>query len=148
MKNIQFLPIIDYDEDKKHLVIKLEKESKELIRLKVNVPSKIKIKKCKQSFNTLIKSQKHCFMKFQPNILSDNISDLYDILFFYQKINNPLENNIFDFLLELNNEILSSKTSILCLEKYGKENNINPLFYSLIEKYQLKIEVYFYFNNI
>ena len=76
--------------------------------------------------------------KFQPNILSDNISDLYDILFFYQKINNPLENNIFDFLLELNNEILSSKTSILCLEKYGKENNINPLFYSLIEKIPVK----------
>ena len=28
VKNMEFLPIIDYDEDKKHLVIKLDKEAK------------------------------------------------------------------------------------------------------------------------
>ena len=43
---------------------------------------KLKLKNV-QLFNTLTKSQKHYFMKFQPNILSDDISDLYNILFFY-----------------------------------------------------------------
>ena len=62
LKDIQFLPVIDYDEDKEHLVIKLEKEAKEAIRVKVNDPTKIKIKKCKKLFNTLTKSQKHCFI--------------------------------------------------------------------------------------
>ena len=62
LKNIQFLPVIDYDEDKQNLVIKLEKEAKESIRVKVNDPSKINIKKCKKLFNTLTKSQKHCFI--------------------------------------------------------------------------------------
>ncbi len=37
-KNIEFMPIIDYDEDKKHLFIKLDKEAKESIRTKVNNP--------------------------------------------------------------------------------------------------------------
>ena len=62
LKDIQFVPVIDYDEDKEHLVIKLEKEAKESIRVKVNDPSKIKIKKCKKLFESLTKSQKHCFI--------------------------------------------------------------------------------------
>ena len=62
LRNIEFIPIIDYDEDKKILDIKLEKEAKESIRIKVKNPEKIKIKKCKQLFNTLTKSQKHCFI--------------------------------------------------------------------------------------
>ena len=62
LKNIEFLPTIDYDEDKKHIVIKLEKESKEFIRAKVKNPDKIKIKKCKKLFYTLTKHQKHCFI--------------------------------------------------------------------------------------
>ena len=62
LKNIEFLPIIDYDEDKEYLVIKLEKEAKESIRVKVKNPKKIKPKKCKKLFDTLTKSQKHCFI--------------------------------------------------------------------------------------
>ena len=61
-KNIEFLPIIDYDEDKENLVIKLEKEAKESIRVKVKHPKKIKPKKFKKLFDTLTKSQKHCFI--------------------------------------------------------------------------------------
>ena len=74
--------------------------------------------------------------KFQPNILTDNISDIYDILLFYQKINNSTEsqNIIFGLIMELNIEILYSKNSISCLEKYSNEGNINPLFYILVEK--------------
>jgi len=58
-RNIEYLPTIDYDEDKEHIIIKLERES---IRVKVNNPKKIKIRKCKQLFDTLTKSQKHCFI--------------------------------------------------------------------------------------
>jgi len=62
LRNIEFLPTIDYDEDKKHIIIKLEREAKESIRVKVKNPEKIKIKKCKKLFDTLTKSQKHCFI--------------------------------------------------------------------------------------
>ena len=62
LKNIEFVPIIDYDEDKENLFIKLEKEAKDSIRVKVNDPKKIKIKTCKKLFDTLTKSQKHCFI--------------------------------------------------------------------------------------
>ena len=62
LRNIEFLPTIDYDEDKKHIVIKLEREAKECIRAKVHNPEKIKIKKCKKLFDTLTKPQKHCFI--------------------------------------------------------------------------------------
>ena len=78
--------------------------------------------------------------KLQPIILLDNISIVYDILFFYQKLNNSDENQkrIFDFLLTLENDLLSSKDSILFLEKYSKEGIIEPTFYKLIEKLPLK----------
>ena len=56
------MTIIDYDEDKKHLVIKLEKEANESIRVKVNNPEIIKIKRNKKLFDPLTKSQKHCFI--------------------------------------------------------------------------------------
>ena len=62
LRNIEFLPTIDYDEDKKHIVIKLEKEAKETIRARVHNPDKIKIKRCKKLFDTLTKPQKHCFI--------------------------------------------------------------------------------------
>ena len=62
LNKIEFLPTIDYDEDKKNIVIKLEKEAKESIRVKVNNPQKINRKKCKKLFDTLTKSQKHCFI--------------------------------------------------------------------------------------
>lgn len=76
----------------------------------------------------------------QPLILSENISIIYDILFFYQKLSNPDENQkrIFEFLLSLENKILYSKDSIIFLEKYSKEGNIEQTFYSLIEKIPLK----------
>ena len=76
----------------------------------------------------------------QPLILSENISIIYDILFFYQKLSNSDENQkrIFEFLLTLENKILSSKDSILFLEKYSKEGNIEQTFYRLIEKIPLK----------
>ena len=78
--------------------------------------------------------------KLQPLILSDNISIIYDILFFYQKCNNSNDNQkqIFEFLLTLENKILSSKESILFLEKYSKESNIEPTFYDVIEKIPIK----------
>jgi len=78
--------------------------------------------------------------KLQPIILLDNISIVYDILFFYQKLNNSDENQkrIFDFLLTLENDLLSSKESILFLEKYSKEGIIEPTFYKLIEKLPVK----------
>jgi len=56
------LPIIDYDEDKENLFIKLDKEAKDSIRVKINNPKKIKIKTCKKLFDNLTKSQKHCFI--------------------------------------------------------------------------------------
>ena len=62
LKNIEFLPIIDYDEDKENLFIKLDKEVKESIRVKINNPKMIKINTCKKLFDTLTKSQKHCFI--------------------------------------------------------------------------------------
>ena len=62
LKNIEFLPIIDYDENREHLSIFLEKEAKESIRVKVNNPENIKTKTCKKLFDTLTKSQKHCFI--------------------------------------------------------------------------------------
>ena len=62
LRNIEFIPIIDYDEDKKNMVIKLEKEAKESIRVKVHNPKKINIEECKKLFNTLTKPQKHCFI--------------------------------------------------------------------------------------
>ena len=79
-------------------------------------------------------------VKLQPIILLDNISIVYDILFFYQKLNNSDENQkrIFDFLLTLENDLLSSKESILFLEKYSKEGIIEPTFYKLIEKLPVK----------
>ena len=78
--------------------------------------------------------------QLQPLLLSENISIIYDILFFYQKINNSEEKQkiIFEFLLTLEDELLTSKDSILLLEKYSKESNIEPTFYSLIEKIPLK----------
>jgi energy-coupling factor transporter ATP-binding protein EcfA2 len=62
LRNIEFLPTIDYDEDEKYIVIKLEKEAKEFIRVEVNNPEKIKKKKFKKLFDSLTKSQKHCFI--------------------------------------------------------------------------------------
>ena len=62
LRNIDFLPTIDYDEDKEYMHIKLERDAKESIRVKVNNPKKIKIKKCKKLFDSLTNSQKHCFI--------------------------------------------------------------------------------------
>ncbi len=78
--------------------------------------------------------------KLQPLILSDDISIIFDILFFYQKLNGSKEKQklIFEFLLSIDNEIISSKNSILNLEKYSKEGNIEPTFFILIEKIPLK----------
>ena len=79
--------------------------------------------------------------KLQPLILSDDISIIYEILFFYQKLKNSNETQkiIFEFLLTLDKDIICSKDSILNLEKYSKEGNIEPLFYVLIEKIPLKV---------
>lgn len=78
--------------------------------------------------------------KLQPLILSEDFSIIYDILFFYQKLNGSKDKQklIFEFLLSIDNEIISSKDSILNLEKYSKESNIEPNFYTLIEKIPLK----------
>ena len=80
-------------------------------------------------------------LQFQlnPSILLDNISIIYDILFFYQKLNNSNESQIkiFEFLLTLDIDIISSQKSILSLEKYSNEGNIEPKFFDLIEKIPL-----------
>jgi phage/plasmid-associated DNA primase len=55
------------------LYIKLEKDAKESIRVKVKNPQKIDIKKCKKLFNTLTKSQKHCFIFLVCCIISKKI---------------------------------------------------------------------------
>jgi type IV secretory pathway ATPase VirB11/archaellum biosynthesis ATPase len=70
MKNIEFLPIIDYDGNKEYLVIKLEKEAKESIRVKVHNSDNIDVTKNKKLFNTLTKAQKHCFIFLICSIIS------------------------------------------------------------------------------
>lgn len=62
-KNSKFIPVIDYYKDKTHLEIKLSKEAKESILVKVKNPKLIKnIKKNIRLFNGLTKSQKHGFI--------------------------------------------------------------------------------------
>ena len=60
--DIGFVPSIDYDSDKKHLFIKLDRDGKQTIRVEVNDPKKIETKKFKKLFDSLTKSQKHCFI--------------------------------------------------------------------------------------
>ena len=43
LRNIDFLPTIDYDDDREYMYIKLERDAKESIRVKVNNPKKIKV---------------------------------------------------------------------------------------------------------
>ena len=77
--------------------------------------------------------------KLQPLILKDDISLIYNILFFYQKLinSNESQTKIFEFLLTLSIDIISSKNSILNLEKYSNEGNIVPKFFDLVEKIPL-----------
>jgi hypothetical protein len=73
LKDIQFLPVIEYDEWKENLILKLEKDKKELLRVKANEPSEIKIEECKRLFDTLTKSQNNCFIFLIFCIISNKI---------------------------------------------------------------------------
>ena len=80
------------------------------------------------------------FIQFQlnPKIIFDHLNSVYEILFNYQKLNIKNKNEkiekIFNFLLSLPEELISSKLSIAYLEKYISEMEINHLCYKLIEK--------------
>ena len=75
--------------------------------------------------------------KLEPKIINDHLNSIYHILFFYQ---NNLKNKnggvakIFNFLISLPDELISSRISIINLEKYITEMEIDPLCYRLIEK--------------
>ena len=78
--------------------------------------------------------------ELQPNFLNENIDFIYKIQLNYQR-NKIAEQNvdkIFNFLLSLPEDIISSKTSIINLQNYLNEININPLCYKLIKKIPIK----------
>ena len=78
--------------------------------------------------------------ELQPNFLNESIDFIYKIQLNYQR-NKIAEQNvdkIFNFLLSLPEEIISSNTSIINLENYLNEMNINPLCYKLIKKIPIK----------
>lgn len=62
IKDIGFIPSIYYDSNKKHLFVKFDKDRNQSIRVEVKDPTKFKIKKYKKLFDSLTKSQKHCFI--------------------------------------------------------------------------------------
>ena len=62
IKDISFVPSIDYDLDKKHLFVKFDRNRNLSIRVVVKDTKKIKIKKYKKLFYLLTKSQKHYFI--------------------------------------------------------------------------------------
>ena len=73
----------------------------------------------------------------QPQILPENLQFIFELLINYKKNNLSKQNidKIFNFLLSLPDHIISSKTSIINLEKYLIEiMNINKLCYKLIKK--------------
>ena len=76
--------------------------------------------------------------QLKPNIIYDHLNAIYNILFNYQKINikNKKEKieKIFEFLMSLPEELISSSISVGNLEKYVTQMEINPLCYKLIEK--------------
>ena len=73
-KNSKFIPIIDYYKDKSHLEIKLSKEAKESIIVKVQNPKLIKsIKRNIRLFNSFTKSQKYGFIFLICCILSKKV---------------------------------------------------------------------------
>ena len=78
--------------------------------------------------------------ELQPNILTENIDFIYKIQLNYQrnKIAGQNVDKIFNFLLSLPEDIISSNTSIINLENYLNEMNINPLCYKLIKKIPIK----------
>ena len=76
--------------------------------------------------------------QLNPKIIFDHLNSVYEILFNYQKLNIKNKNEkiekIFNFLLSLPEQLISSKISIAYLEKYITEMEVNPLCYKLIEK--------------
>ena len=74
--------------------------------------------------------------ELQPQIFLDNLEFIYKILLIYQKNKLSGQNidKIFNFLISLPEENISSKSSIINLEKYLNRMNINPLCYQLIKK--------------
>ena len=68
-----------------------------------------------------------------------NIETIYQLLLYYQEQNQIQKiERIFKFLLEMKEEILTSKSSIKYLENYFYEINIHPLAYELIKKIPVK----------
>ena len=75
----------------------------------------------------------------QKNIDIENIEAIYQMLLYYQENNQDLKvGQIFNFLLEMPEEIITCKSSIKNLEKYLNEMEIHPLVYKLIKKIPMK----------
>ena len=76
--------------------------------------------------------------QLDPKIIYDYLNSIYNILFNYQKINIKNKNEkierIFLFLMSLPEDVISSRASIVNLEKYITHMEINPFCYKLIEK--------------
>ena len=74
--------------------------------------------------------------ELQPQIFLENLEFIYKILLIYQKnkFSGPNIDKIFNFLISLPEDNISSKSSIINLEKYLNGMNINPLCYQLIKK--------------
>ena len=77
--------------------------------------------------------------KEHENIVVENIDTIYEMLLFYQEKNQEINiEYIFNFLLEMPENIITCKSSITNLEKYSYEIEIHPLFYKLIKKIPMK----------
>ncbi len=79
--------------------------------------------------------------RLEPNIINDHLNSIYNILFNYQnklKSKNDKIEKIFNFLISLPDELISSRISIVNLEKYITEMEINPLCFKLIEKIPIR----------
>ena len=76
--------------------------------------------------------------EFNEEITEENLDSIYKIIFNYQKIKNEKIERIFNFLLSLPENLISSRISILNLEEYIKKENAHPLCYKLIKKIPIK----------
>ena len=61
-KQSEFIPVIDYDEDKKKVKLYISKNSKEFISVSIKNPGVIEKERNIKIFESLTKSQKHCFI--------------------------------------------------------------------------------------
>ena len=76
--------------------------------------------------------------EIEPKIVKENLNSIYKLLFRYQNIQIKKKDEkiekIFNFLLNLPEEIISSRLSIDFLEQYMDQPDIHPLSYKLIRR--------------